>query len=81
MAREIDVIRLDQKNTVSSLRAKLSDIAVTEDSGFPILRRDANDEGMRMVGYIGSNELEHALSMFHYTLCHLVSNWLCRPCT
>ena len=37
-----------------------------DDSGFPILRRDMNDDGMRMVGYIGSNELEHALSPFSF---------------
>lgn len=37
-----------------------------DDNGFPILRRDINDDSMRMVGYIGSNELEHALSTFHF---------------
>ena len=37
-----------------------------DDNGFPILRRDINDDGMRMVGYIGSNELEHALSALHF---------------
>ena len=31
-----------------------------DDGGFPILRHD--EEGSRMVGYIGANELEHALS-------------------
>jgi chloride channel 3/4/5 len=38
-----------------------------DDSGFPILRNDNHDNGtemigMRMVGYISANELEHALS-------------------
>lgn len=33
-----------------------------DDGGFPVLRRDSNDDGLRMVGYIGANELEHALS-------------------
>jgi chloride channel 3/4/5 len=40
--------------------------ATSDDDGFPILRRDVNDEGMRMVGYIGVNELEHALSLSNF---------------
>lgn len=38
----------------------MSLVAVEEDGGFPILRQD---DGLRMVGYIGANELEHALSI------------------
>jgi hypothetical protein len=38
-----------------------------EDKGFPILRQD--DGGMRMVGYIGANELEHALSTTLALVC------------
>lgn len=35
-----------------------------DDVGFPILRSDNHEEGaLRMVGYIGANELEHALSL------------------
>jgi len=34
-----------------------------DDSGFPIVRSDANDDGFRLVGYIGFNELEHALGL------------------
>ncbi|KAF8070501.1 chloride channel [Lyophyllum atratum] len=81
-ARDVEAIRLDRKNTVKSLRDQL--IALTasgnDDSGFPILRRNMNDEGMRMVGYIGASELEHALSLvadeaedevhFHTTYSH-----------
>lgn len=55
------MIRLDDSNTVKSLRDKLRDAlsAGYADSGFPILRSDT--EGMRTAGYIGINELEHAL--------------------
>ena len=40
-----------------------------DDSGFPILRKDPSDPdgGMRMVGYIGAGELEHALSTYQHT--------------
>jgi chloride channel 3/4/5 len=45
-----------------------------DDSGFPILRKDVNDDGgMRLVGYIGANELEHALSMFDHCLPVILS--------
>ena len=60
----MEVIKLDQKNTVKSLRDQLFTLtaAGNDDSGFPILRRDSTSAGFRMVGYIGANELEHALS-------------------
>lgn len=46
---------------MKSLRDQLLGlVSEDEDSGFPILRQD--DGGPRMVGYIGANELEHALS-------------------
>ena len=56
------MIRTDRTNTVKGLRDKLQELvnAGNSDSGFPILRPD--EEGMRTVGYIGANELEHALS-------------------
>jgi chloride channel 3/4/5 len=58
----VDTIRLDQENTVQSLRDQLlSLVSVEEDAGFPILRQ--GEGGSRMVGYIGANELEHALSI------------------
>jgi len=64
-SREAEVIRLDQKNTVKSLKVQLISLTSSgaEDTGFPILRSDINDDGFRLVGYIGSNELEHALSL------------------
>ena len=59
--RFVGVIRLDEQNTVKSLRDKLRDalLAGYADSGFPILYRDTS--GLRVAGYIGMNELEHAL--------------------
>lgn len=47
---------------MKSLRDQLQGLIVSggSDSGFPIVRDD--DGGMRMVGYIGASELEHALS-------------------
>lgn len=64
-SRDVPVIIVDEENTVKNLGRKL--LALTssgaDDSGFPILRQDRNDDGLRMVGYIGTNELEHALSI------------------
>ncbi|KAI0744080.1 chloride channel [Daedaleopsis nitida] len=61
--RDVEVIRVDRTNTVKSLRDKLQQLVDSgnSDSGFPILRPDG--DGLRMVGYIGVNELEHALSI------------------
>ncbi|KAH7097978.1 chloride channel [Auriculariales sp. MPI-PUGE-AT-0066] len=61
--RHVAVIRLDEDNTVEHLRDKLRDLLALgdHDTGFPIVRRDRT--GLRMVGYIGVNELEHALSI------------------
>ncbi|EMD37662.1 hypothetical protein CERSUDRAFT_114309 [Gelatoporia subvermispora B] len=63
MDRDVDVIRVDRENTVKSLRDQLQGLIVSghSDSGFPILR--VGDEGMKMTGYIGASELEHALSI------------------
>ncbi|KAG6820743.1 hypothetical protein H0H93_012389 [Arthromyces matolae] len=81
-AHDTEVIELDKKNTVTSLRDQLVALmrSGNDDSGFPILRPDINQDGMRMVGYIGANELEHALSLvadgeedevhFHTTYSH-----------
>ncbi|KAK0460988.1 chloride channel [Desarmillaria tabescens] len=62
---DVEVIRLDRPNTVESLRDQLQTLLSSgnDDGGFPILRTDNEEEGMRMVGYIGANELEHALSI------------------
>ena len=58
----MDTIRLDQRNTVETLRDQLmSLVSAEEDAGFPILKQE--EDGLRMVGYIGANELEHALSI------------------
>jgi chloride channel 3/4/5 len=64
MSRDVDTIKLDEKNTVMGLRDKLLALTMSgnEDGGFPILRMDNNEDGARMVGYIGASELEHALS-------------------
>lgn len=58
------MIRVKEENTVKSLRDKLQALIISgnHDSGFPIVRED--DVGLRMVGYIGANELEHALSTY-----------------
>ncbi|KAG7098607.1 hypothetical protein E1B28_000530 [Marasmius oreades] len=63
--RDVEVIRLDRPNTVKSLRDQLQVLAsfCNDDSGFPILKKNAHDDRMRMTGYIGANELEHALSL------------------
>jgi hypothetical protein len=50
-------------NTVRTLRDQLARVvrAGYADTGFPILSTDANGKS-RMLGFIGANELEHALS-------------------
>lgn len=56
-----DVIRADHESTVGVLQEKLNRVE-EEDSGFPILLKE---DGMsKAIGYIGNNELEHALSTF-----------------
>ncbi|KAL0956550.1 hypothetical protein HGRIS_002688 [Hohenbuehelia grisea] len=73
MDRDVPAIRLDRKNTVKSLRDQLQELvnAGHDDAGFPILRADANDLGMRLSGYIGANELEHALSAYYNSVCFI----------
>jgi chloride channel 3/4/5 len=63
--RDVDVIRVDRHNTVQSLRDQLQSLlnAEHDDSGFPILRPSRDEDGVRMVGYIGASELEHALAV------------------
>jgi chloride channel 3/4/5 len=69
----VDVIDIGHPNTVRTLRDQLARLvragyAVT---GFPILSTD-EDGKSRMLGFIGGNELEHALSMFSFIwLLHL----------
>ncbi|KAI0058083.1 hypothetical protein BV25DRAFT_1919615 [Artomyces pyxidatus] len=61
--RDVDVIRVDRLNTVKTVRDQLAGLVAAgyADTGFPILRTE--EGGSRMVGYIGANELEHALSI------------------
>ncbi|KAK1230447.1 hypothetical protein PQX77_006457 [Marasmius sp. AFHP31] len=63
--RDVPVIRADRTNTVTSLRDQLQVLVSlgNDDSGFPILKRDRESDRLRMMGYIGANELEHALSL------------------
>ncbi|KAH8828036.1 voltage-gated chloride channel [Flagelloscypha sp. PMI_526] len=80
---DVQTIRTDQRNTVMSLRDLLVQhlSAGMDDSGFPILKADERNGGLKLVGYIGSNELEHALSVvadqceedvhFHAKLNHI----------
>ncbi|KDQ57485.1 hypothetical protein JAAARDRAFT_130295 [Jaapia argillacea MUCL 33604] len=67
--RDVEVIYVDKQNTVRTLRDQLQELVFAgyEDGGFPILRKvgtgDGVGEGLRMIGYIGASELEHALSI------------------
>jgi chloride channel 3/4/5 len=63
MDREVEVIDVEQSNTVCTLRDQLAKLVTAgyADTGLPILRTDDNGRS-RMLGFIGSNELEHALS-------------------
>jgi chloride channel 3/4/5 len=61
---------------VKTLRDQLLGlVANDDDGGFPILRQD--DNGSRMVGYIGASELEHALSKTSFESVFSLVN---RPC-
>ena len=73
VARDADIIRTDRTNTVRSLRDQLQDAvsAGYGDGGFPILRKEHG--GLKMIGYIGVNELEHALSERYFF------RWIFRP--
>lgn len=73
MDKDVATIRLDEVNTVRTLRDKLQESLAKgyAGSGLPIVRRDVG--GMKMVGYIGMNELEHALGEFE----NILSNKAC----
>lgn len=66
--RNVDVINIDDENTVATLRTQLSRVFSlgSLDGGFPIVTRvdmsHAGAGGLKMIGYIAHNELEHALS-------------------
>jgi len=55
-----EIIRADKELTVQSLLDQLHRTAGL-DIGFPILMRD--DSILKVIGYLGHNELEHALSI------------------
>lgn len=63
--RDVQVIRVDHTNTVESLRDRLQSLLNDgdDDMGLPILRPSGDNDGMRLVGYVGACELEHALGM------------------
>lgn len=64
----IEYISLEQKNTVASLQRKITRLALGmgyTDGGFPIVIKDTtSEEGLRMVGYIAAQELEHGLNTY-----------------
>ncbi|KDN52336.1 hypothetical protein K437DRAFT_289989 [Tilletiaria anomala UBC 951] len=67
MDTNVEVIRLDQDNTVSTLERKLARLALGlgyTDGGFPIVIPKAGGK-LKMVGYIAAPELEHALQKLH----------------
>lgn len=63
--RDVDAIDIGNSNTVRTLRDQLARLvrAGYANTGFPIIDTDENGKS-RMLGFIGGNELEHALSTF-----------------
>jgi len=74
MDREVEVIDVAHLNTVRTLRDQLAHLVTTgyADTGFPILRADENGKA-KMLGFIGVNELEHALSIVAEEADHPIS--------
>ncbi len=65
MENNVEVIALDQENTVHSLQKKLERLALGlgyTDGGFPIVLSAANGRKARLAGYIAAPELAHALA-------------------
>ncbi|KAI0246480.1 hypothetical protein BJV78DRAFT_1299034 [Lactifluus subvellereus] len=64
MDRNVEAIHVGHSNTVCTLQDQLAKVAAAgyADIGFPILRSD-KDGRSHMLGFIGGNELEHALSI------------------
>lgn len=71
MDREAPTLRADKPHTVRELTGRLLELVRLgyEDAGFPVLTKEAavDREGrtypvLRVVGFLGINELEHALS-------------------
>lgn len=68
MERGLEVIDIEEENTVADLTAKLQKMAANgyADGGFPIIQSDR-----RLEGYIACTELEHALSkVLYYLMFH-----------
>ena len=68
--QDLPVLRADKSHTVRSLTGKLLELARDgmADSGFPVLQRepgilgdDRISSGLRVVGFIGMAEMDHAL--------------------
>jgi hypothetical protein len=83
---KVDVINIDNQNTVASLRAQLSRVFSlgSLDGGFPIVTKaDMSHKGpggLKMIGYISHNELEHALSRCILLFCvELAIDCYCFP--
>jgi chloride channel 3/4/5 len=62
----VDLIVLDQENTVDSLRQKLQRLSLGlgyTDGGFPlVIRQSTTVKKWKLVGYIAAQELEHGLN-------------------
>ncbi len=68
--RDIPILRAEKSHTVRSLTGKLLELARNglADTGFPVLVKETVPDGdgrqafgMRVVGFLGMKELEHAL--------------------
>lgn len=67
--RDVPILRADKQHTVRTLTGKLLELVRVgmADSGFPILVKESVEadgraySGLRVVGFLGMNELEHAL--------------------
>ena len=80
MDRGVEVINIGHLNTVRTLRDQLARLVATgyADTGFPIIRTNG-DEKSQLCGFIGANELEHALSTSSSTCTvHLCAGSLMR---
>lgn len=55
----VDVIRADLNETVETLQGKLRRVE-EDDGGFPVVVKEG--DMYKLIGYIGNNELENALS-------------------
>ncbi|KAI0247875.1 hypothetical protein BJV78DRAFT_1285234 [Lactifluus subvellereus] len=73
MDRDVEAIHFGHSNTVCTCGTNLQRLLLqATDIGFPILRSD-EDGRSRMLGFIGGNELEHALSIVAEEADHPVS--------